>query len=755
MKIIKLSSSFAAAWDEVVHASDDAWIFHFYDWQIFNAKVWNLVSQDFLVEHQGKVIGIFPLQMNPKNKSLRSTVMGFGGAAVRNDVPHGIRKKALQIMYDYAKFIGHQNGLFYIDVLLPPLAPITLNDQWHVNPLVNYGYEDSSTHTWMVDLTQTKDELLKNLSYDARRSIKKSEECGYILKPLESIVEMEEYYAVHCETYKRTGVQPHPKEYFLGIYNSMCQKGHATIWKAVTPKGKIVGFNMTAMFKKTAYYWSGCCKNDYMDSGVNYLLQYHAMMWAKEQGVQWFDNGEAFPNTQDAKLKGLTTFKGKFGGELHRAYKGKLVLKKEVGDRGALRDWLRSTARLIEPIIGRRIVLGIVTFARKILQWIRSYRKVAFIKPYWGLSEIVGAFLGRGQSNKKLEEKIRQKLNIKGVIVLTSSGRTALELALRVLKKEHPEKQKVIISTYGCRGIFDPVIRAGLIPILVDIDKNLNLSAVAVNKVLVKQDDVLAILFPHIGGCLADIDEIVDLAKEKGVVIIEDVCQALGIQKDGEYVGTQSDMAIFSFGMGKNLMASAGGMLISNIFQEEIEQELLCLGNEDKSIVRQRFQKLFFKYFIGWPFEQNHLLTNAYQYYRLSALDAFLLDKQLDQLERIIKKRQDHAQEIKAALKTANINCFLPEEPLHIYTKFSVIFEEANLRDKLYDSLHRAGVEIEEMYIPLHLRDVAAEFAEEHTCSYAERIYKNVWNIPVRPNLAKREMNRILKGIKNANTRRN
>ncbi len=46
------------------------------------------------------------------------------------------------------------------------------------------------------------------------------------------------------------------------------------------------------------------------------------MLGAKEEGFRWYEVGEIFPGTLDEKLKGLSTFKSKFGGELYRFYRG-------------------------------------------------------------------------------------------------------------------------------------------------------------------------------------------------------------------------------------------------------------------------------------------------------------------------------------------------------------------------------------------------------------------------------------------------
>ena len=401
--------------------------------------------------------------------------------------------------------------------------------------------------------------------------------------------------------------------------------------------------------------------------------------------------------------------------------------------------------RIENSVLLRRIYRSLVIIYRFVLP--RS--KVNFIKPYWGRAEFFrGLLYSDRRSDHSLDsliEKFREKFNIAGAIIPTSSGRTAFELALRVLKNRRPTKQKVIIPTYGCDGTFNPIINAGLVPVLTDIDKNLNISIDSVRRHL--KEDVLAILVPHLCGCKAEIEEIVSMAKQKRVVVIEDVCQSLGGTDSGSSLGTRSDMSIFSFGMGKNLMATAGGILTSNIYMEDLLKEAQKLGKEDTQLVRRRFRRIILRYFLGLELRIGKFTRSAYKYNALHPLDANLICLQLDRLEDVLEKRKENAQKITEALHKTGLRFALQDEENHIYTKLSVILECPENCSRLRNGLHREGIATEGMYTPLHLREFAAEFSIRESFPYSERIYKNVFNIPVRPNLSGNQLNRILKAI--------
>ena len=350
MKFIPLTNSLRDTWDSLAYSSDDAWMFHLYDWLELEEKAWGLQNKNFLIEHEGKIIGIVPLQMNKKNRFLKSDLMGACGPALINDLHPGFREKTLGQIYQHIEDLGIENKSPGIEIYLPPLADSQLNDRWQINPLVKYSYSDISTHTFIVDLTRSEEAIMANLSAHARLEIKKAEKTGFTIRPASGI---EKYYEIHCENYHRTGVNPHPKEYFSGIYEHMCKNSHATVWEAEGPDGTTAAFEIIALFKKKAFYWTGCCQNKYLDTGVNYLLQVNSMLWAKSCGAEWFETGEAFPNVREGKEKGLTDFKGKFGGELHRLLKGRLEISFSSRKTRAFKTWLRTGRSLIKELFSK------------------------------------------------------------------------------------------------------------------------------------------------------------------------------------------------------------------------------------------------------------------------------------------------------------------------------------------------------------------------------------------------------------------
>ena len=765
MNFIPLTPDLASEWDQVVIGSDDAWLFHCYDWLMIEKDIWEMEPFSFLVEENGQFVGIFPLEKYKNRNILRSTVRGDGGAALINDIGFSARKRILKGMHNHLEDLARRLGVEKIEVSISPLSRSSLNNPWQVNPLVEYFYRDTSTHTWIVDLSKTSEELLRHLSDDAQRAVKKAKEAGYTVEAVSSLEGIEEYYEVHRANCERNHIPPYPKDYFLRLYQDLITKGKAVVWKALSPDKKCAAFEIIALFKRGAFYWSGCAKAEHLSKGANYLLQFNSMLWAKTQGALWFDNGEAFPNIRAGKERGLTLFKSKFGGELHRLYRGRFILEEPVRENTHLKRWLSLTAKLLQPVFGAGLIkkggdfaLKIYRGARKILAYFKSWRRIYFLKHFWSTREILLSFFAPAAEEKtaaKLCAKIKKILNTDGILVPAASGRTALKLALKVLKKKFPLKTYVIFPSYACKAIYDAVIETGLSPLLADINEDLNLSVDSVKNILKSEENILAVIVPHLGGCAAPIAEIAKLARGKDIVVIEDAAQAFGLKIDGMLTGTRYGMSIFSFGIGKNLMASAGGFLWSNTFQKEIEEEAEKLGREQDENVKKRFQIYLKQYFLHLKGDDTPFIQSAHEYNALHPFDARLILSQLDKLDTIITRRRENAKKIIAALQKTPLHYLLPSDPGHIYTKLSVIFKNRDDYYALTKSLSAAGIQTEEMYTPLHLRGLTPSAFSPCSLSMSERLYKYVLNIPARPNLTLRELHKITRAIEGVKSREN
>lgn len=143
--------------------------------------------------------------------------------------------------------------------------------------------------------------------------------------------------------------------------------------------------------------------------------------------------------------------------------------------------------------------------------------------------------------------------------IACANGTVALELALRAYHvgpgDEVVVPARTFIATASC------VVAVGARPVIADIDRDSSdLTAGTVREVL--SDRTRAIIPVHLGGWPVDMDPLLTLAAQRGIVVIEDCAQAHGGSYHGRPVGALGHAAAFSFCQDKILPTGEGGMLV-------------------------------------------------------------------------------------------------------------------------------------------------------------------------------------------------
>ncbi len=145
--------------------------------------------------------------------------------------------------------------------------------------------------------------------------------------------------------------------------------------------------------------------------------------------------------------------------------------------------------------------------------------------------------------------------------IAVSNGTAAVEVALYAAGVS--EGDEVILPTFTIISCLLAVIRLGAKPVLVDIEPdtwNMNVSEV-LSKITRRTKAIMAV---HIYGHPVDMDPLLQVAREKGVRIVEDVAQAHGAEYKGRMCGSMGDVAAFSFYANKLITTGEGGMVLTS-----------------------------------------------------------------------------------------------------------------------------------------------------------------------------------------------
>ena len=166
-----------------------------------------------------------------------------------------------------------------------------------------------------------------------------------------------------------------------------------------------------------------------------------------------------------------------------------------------------------------------------------------------------------GQQGRRFEEEFAEYVGCRHAVAV-ANGTVALELALHALGIG--EGDEVVVPSRSFIASASCCLMRACVPVFAEVDPvSQNITAETVRAVLGPRTK--AILVVHMGGWPCDMDSIVDLARRRGLKVIEDCAQAHGATYRGQTVGSFGDAAAFSFCQDKILSTGGeGGMLTTN-----------------------------------------------------------------------------------------------------------------------------------------------------------------------------------------------
>ena len=367
-----------------------------------------------------------------------------------------------------------------------------------------------------------------------------------------------------------------------------------------------------------------------------------------------------------------------------------------------------------------------------------------------------GIFIG-GSEVENFEKEIAQFCCTKYAIGV-NSGTDALWLSLRALGIGPGDE--VITTPFTFIATAEVISTVGAKPVFVDIEPrtfNINLKLVLKYLSTKAHNRLKAILPVHLFGQMAEMGEIMKIAKKYKLYVIEDAAQAIGATISGfggnrripritnpcnplksalsankRLAGSIGDVGCFSFFPSKNLGAYGdGGMIVTN--NEKIAEKIKLLRNHGSS-PKEKYKNLI-------------LGTNS----RLDAIQAAILRVKLKYLEKWSKKRAEKAEYYsnKIAKLTQHLSTpYISPDRTHIFHQYTVRVNK-QLRDKLAKYLKEQGIPTMIYYpLPLHLQP-AFKFLGYKNGDFpeTEKAAKEVLSLPIYPEIPQKEQDYIIKKI--------
>lgn len=327
-----------------------------------------------------------------------------------------------------------------------------------------------------------------------------------------------------------------------------------------------------------------------------------------------------------------------------------------------------------------------------------------------------------GPEVKELEEKIASYLKIQHCIGV-ASGTDALVIALRAMAiknkgKEYFERSDEIITTpFTFTATGDAILRAGATPVFVDIDPTtFNLDTGKTNTYLKNNRSKVKGLIPvHLYGRSCSMNDILGIAQESGLFVVEDVAQAFGAEWQKRKLGSIGHAGALSFFPSKNLgcFGDGGAVTTNDAEIAELARQLMKHGGRDK-------------------YNVEHIGYNS----RLDTIQAAILTAKIKYLDEMNNKRIKNARTYIDCLRTVG-SISLPEEAAdskHVFHQFTIRVKNA-ARDAMQEYLKKNGISTMVYYpFPLHKMKVfAGRGINAGTLHEAEKACSEVLSLPIEP----------------------
>jgi len=326
-------------------------------------------------------------------------------------------------------------------------------------------------------------------------------------------------------------------------------------------------------------------------------------------------------------------------------------------------------------------------------------------------------WLAQGPKVKEFEKMISEKLGIKHVITC-SSCTTALHLSLLSVGIEPGDD--VLVADYTFPATGHAVVHCKANPIFVDIDPltyNLDVED-AINKLTPKSKVIIPV---HTFGQAADMDRIVEFAKNNDLYVIEDAACAFGAKYKGSMLGTIGDVGCFSFHATKGITTGEGGCVVTK--SDEIAKKvrsLFTFGSEEHASWEREKNKFF-----SIPV----FMTSGFNY-KMSDVAAACGVAQIRKLDKIIERKRKLAKywDDKLADMSYITAPYVESYNYHNYQGYCTLVDACINRDAVIQSLKDRGIGSQ---IGTYSSFIQPAYGSYYECPISLDIYNRALRLPL------------------------
>jgi len=313
-----------------------------------------------------------------------------------------------------------------------------------------------------------------------------------------------------------------------------------------------------------------------------------------------------------------------------------------------------------------------------------------------------GVWSYNGPKEREFRSKFADYIGTK-YAVCAANGTVTLQMALEALDIGYGDE--IIVPGLTWQATASSCVDVNAIPILVDVEED----SWCIDPAKIKEaitSKTKAIIMVHLYGSNPKINEIIKIAKENNLYLIEDAAHQHGTVINGKKPGSFGDIGSFSFQQSKGLTSGEGGALTTN--RKDLAEKLDALRNCGRKPVLLNSNIKEEEKGKGYYKEEGNFIHSGN--YRITEFQAAILLCQLQRLDKQLKKKDKNAIYLNEKFK--EINGIIPmrrdnETQLQAYFNFAFRYEK-----KYFNNLHvskfrkalsaELGLDIEPCYEPLN-----------------------------------------------------
>ena len=433
-----------------------------------------------------------------------------------------------------------------------------------------------------------------------------------------------------------------------------------------------------------------------------------------------------------------------------------------------LRNFVKASAKLYyNTILNKKRNFKYIPASGKLLGFEEMANMIDATLDMW---------LTAGRFNDTFETEFAKYLGVKYALT-TNSGSSANLLAISALtshklgERRLKKGDEVITVAAGFPTTVNPIVQNGLVPVFVDCEiDTYNIDVTKIAQAV--SDKTRAIFIAHTLGNPFELNKIKEIADKYGLWIIEDSCDALGAEYEGQKAGTIGHIGTYSFYPAHHITMGEGGAVVTN--DKELYRILMsfrdwgrdcfCKPGKDDTCKR-RFQMQLG----NLPYGYDHKYTYSHTGYNLKITDwqAACGVAQLRKLPYFLKKRSENALYMNQKLNDLSKYLILPQvndnvKPSWFGYLISVKPEAPFTKQALVEYLEKNGVGTRQLFagnilrqpmfveseIPMRIGNSDLIFSKELNDDYyrllpnTEFIMNNTFWVGIFPALGKKELDK-------------